>query len=842
MSQSNTAITLTVAILAGILGYGIGNYKSMHDGFATSENVSLQVRQLSVDSATLPIADTPIKGALSADMTIVAFMDFSSPATATLYRAIFDKAFRVHGDRVAVSYRAFPLEKNAESLFRAQAAAAAHKQNKFWEMADELVKLQGRPFDKNTALDIAKKLNLNMAQFNDDFDSREVREAIRRDIKLGEALNVTGVPAIFINTKPVRFAKNLSEDELMGALNAEAGRIDRLKSDPGYNYYVSSLINQQVSDKGMHDALGRPAKGTRNPLVTIVEYSDYQCPFCSRAEPTIRQLLEKYPDTVRVVFSHNPLPFHKDAKLAAQAAYAADLQGKFWEMHDILFKNQKALTEDNLVKYAKDLELNVDKFKADLKAKSTVDAIDKNLADANERGISGTPNFLINGEPLTGAQPLPKFVEAVDKALAKARDVQAKTGLTGEALYDEIMKSAPKPKPKAAPEPETKTFVDINGAPTMGDPNAPITIVEFTDFECPFCQKGYNTLNELLKNNPGKVKIVFKHNPLSFHKHADAAHRAAEAASLQGKFWEMYKQLFEHQKNLEQSDLEKYAAEIGLNIDKFKADMESDVVKSRIKADLSQGESVKVQGTPHFFMNGTRISGAQPIAKFQSILDEELKIADKYIKRGVPADNLYKTIIAEESAKMAKKVARPSDARPPVPGKPIVMNQGASMAKGPEDAPVVIYQFSEFQCPFCSRVEPSITQLLEAYPGKIRLVFKNFPLAFHADAPLASEAALAAGEQGKFWEMHEVLFKNQKNLKREALTEYAKQVGLDLDKFNAALDSHKFEEQVKKEIAEGQAAGVSGTPSFVINGKLVVGAQPFDTFKTEVEAALAAKK
>jgi protein-disulfide isomerase len=123
----------------------------------------------------------------------------------------------------------------------------------------------------------------------------------------------------------------------------------------------------------------------------------------------------------------------------------------------------------------------------------------------------------------------------------------------------------------------------------------------------------------------------------------------------------------------------------------------------------------------------------------------------------------------------------------------------------------------------------------------VAIVFKQFPLAFHNNAQGAAEAALAAKEQGKFWEMHDKMFENAQALDRAALEGYAKGLGLNVDKFKAALDSGKYKAQVQKETAEGSSAGVQGTPSFVINGRLVVGAQPFDEFKKLIDAELAKK-
>ncbi len=844
MSNSNIAVTTTIAALAAALGFGLGGIVNQHDVSTSSPDVSAQYANLNIDSNILPIANSPVKGGVNANATVVIFGDFTTPATQYVLREGLDDLFKAHGDKVAVVYKSYPLRaKNAkdgepESMIRAKAAVAAQNFGKFWEYADKMVaNRDDKAFDENAAVRIALDLNINAKAFLEAMNSDDTKKKIEADALLAKKLGVKAAPAIFINGKALEFKGNVTKDALLQAVSDEVARIDNL---PNRNYIISTMIasNSQGAGAASTDALGRPARGAKNAIVTIVEYSDYQCPFCGRVEPTLAEVLKNYPDTVRIVFNHNPLAMHKDAKLAHQAAHAAGLQGKFWEMHDTLFKNQKNLKEDDLIKYAKDLSLDLNKFRTDLKSPETVAAIDKALKIGEDNDIKGTPNFSINGMPLKGAVPYEQFKAKIDEALENARKVQKETGLDGEKLYNELVK-------RNAPKPPARKMVEFSGAPALGPEDAPITLIEFTDFQCPYCKRANDTVHELMKNNPGKIRLIFKHNPLPFHDKAEGAHRAAEAAALQGKFWEMYDLLFANNKNLDQADLEKYAAQIGLDIEKFKADMESDSVKNRVKADLSQGASVGVQGTPHFFMNGTVISGAQPIESFQRSLNNELAIADKYIKRGVAADALYKTIYLEESKNNPPSVARPMrDVRPPVaqiPAEPIVLTQGKSYAKGPENAPVVIYQFSEFQCPFCAKVEPTIKQVEEAYGDKVRIIFKNRPLSFHADAKLASEAALAAGAQGKFWEMHEILFANQKSLKREALIEYATQLGLDVAKFTADLDNHTYAAQVEAEIADAEKAGASGTPTFVINGKKFVGAQPFDKFKEQIDAALAAK-
>jgi protein-disulfide isomerase len=128
-------------------------------------------------------------------------------------------------------------------------------------------------------------------------------------------------------------------------------------------------------------------------------------------------------------------------------------------------------------------------------------------------------------------------------------------------------------------------------------------------------------------------------------------------------------------------------------------------------------------------------------------------------------------------------------------------------------------EFSDFECPFCSLAEKQVDILMAAYPKDVKLIYKQFPLSMHPHAELAAEASLAAREQGKFWEMYEVLFKNYRQLSRNSIVAMAKALGLDMDKFNADLDSGKYKAVVAKDLADGEAAGVYGTPSFYINGK-----------------------
>ena len=160
-------------------------------------------------------------------------------------------------------------------------------------------------------------------------------------------------------------------------------------------------------------------------------------------------------------------------------------------------------------------------------------------------------------------------------------------------------------------------------------------------------------------------------------------------------------------------------------------------------------------------------------------------------------------------------------------------------AKGPEDAPVTIVEFSDFECPYCSRVNPSLQQVIDTYGDKVRLVFRQFPLNIHANAQKAAEASLCADEQGKFWEMHDLMFKEQRSLGADQLKEKAARLGLDAAAFNECLDSSRHADAVAADLEAGSRVGVTGTPALFINGRFLSGAQPFNEIAKVIDEELA---
>lgn len=198
-------------------------------------------------------------------------------------------------------------------------------------------------------------------------------------------------------------------------------------------------------------------------------------------------------------------------------------------------------------------------------------------------------------------------------------------------------------------------------------------------------------------------------------------------------------------------------------------------------------------------------------------------------------DELKKDIAAKPAAPAAAQ-------RPQVdPNKVYEIPVASSAVRGPKDAPVTITMFSDFQCPFCAQSTPIVDEVMKAYPNDVNFVMKQFPLRqIHPNADPAARAAIAARKQGKFWEMHDELYKNGRNLTPETMKGLAEKIGLDVKKWEADMNSDETKKEVDADLALGSKSDVRGTPSFFVNGKIAQ-TRSVDGFKTQVDNELKAK-
>lgn len=381
-----------------------------------------------------------------------------------------------------------------------------------------------------------------------------------------------------------------------------------------------------------------------------------------------------------------------------------------------------------------------------------------------------------------------------------------------------------KPMQKQAPLIRVANFTveDLAGKPSQGPEQAPITLVEFSDFHCPYCQKSKPIIEALIQNNPGKIRRIWWHYPLPMHEQAPRVHAASECALAQGKFWEFHDAVFQ---NIDQSKQEtgvfEIAKKVGLNEASFKQCLEDPKTKEKVDTIVNRGRMYGVQGTPSTFLNGREVGGARPVENFQAVVDY---LMDP-VKYSAPAF-LY---------------PQPETAQEPEPIKPIQFSAEDLKGRpsmGPEDAAVTLVEFSDFHCPFCARLSPTLDQLVKNHEGRIRRVWWHSPLPMHPNASQAHAASECANEQGKFWEYHSLIFQDISKSQDDAgLLSLAEKLGLNQEQFKSCLGSETVKTLIQESVKKAQSFGVDGTPSSYINGKPVVGAQPLESFEKAVQEA-----
>lgn len=218
--------------------------------------------------------------------------------------------------------------------------------------------------------------------------------------------------------------------------------------------------------------------------------------------------------------------------------------------------------------------------------------------------------------------------QAIDRASDRLGQVTLEmTDLAGDAgkAAAAAADTAPQARRPRRPDPERRYDVEVGRSPARGNEDAAVTIVEWSDFQCPFCSRVWPTLARIEKDYGDQVRIVFKHMPLPMHTKAPAAHAAAEAAHRQGRFWEMHDRIFASQSRLDPQQYLVWAEEIGLDVDRFQRDVAAADTRGAVDADVRQAAELGVTGTPSFFINGRFLSGAQPYESFKRLIDEELR-------------------------------------------------------------------------------------------------------------------------------------------------------------------------------------------------------------------------
>lgn len=386
-----------------------------------------------------------------------------------------------------------------------------------------------------------------------------------------------------------------------------------------------------------------PTLGPATAAVTVVMFSDFECPFCVQGLETLKTLRDVYPDDVRIAYKALPMDRHPNALLAAMAARSAQSQGKFWEFHDLLFSGRR-LDPSVILSYAQHVELDMSTLVRDLDTLEYGPEVRRDARQARRLGISATPTFFINGRVISGAKPLAEFDRVIGEELRYADNLRS-AGVPDNQLYAETLRGGFEEvqyaKGRRGLDPDGVYAVPLGDSPSKGPEHAPITIVSFGDFACPFCAKGNATMERIEAHYGDKIRVVHKHKPLPFHRQADPAARAGVAAQTQGKFWEFHDALYAFGPKFGPEDLRTIAKQIGLDMQAFDAEMSAQPAADRVEADLALSMALGVNGTPAYFINGRPMEGAYPEIHVRLLVEEELERVEIARKQGIAPADLY---------------------------------------------------------------------------------------------------------------------------------------------------------------------------------------------------------
>jgi protein-disulfide isomerase len=376
------------------------------------------------------------------------------------------------------------------------------------------------------------------------------------------------------------------------------------------------------------------------------------------------------------------------------------------------------------------------------------------------------------------------------------------------------------------------TAFALHGTAFRGDPGkAAVALIVFTDFECAFCGRLVPTLAEIEKQFGEKVVIALRHFPLDFHKDAIHAHRGALAAHEQGKFWQFHDAVFEAQDELNPQAMRGLAARLDLDLNKYDAFLKSEEVNTVMAVDKIVAKGAKVEGTPTMLLNGRKLVGALPMATLRPLIEGEISRVEARAKeKGVPVyqarSEVSQTNFLRSQGEDDGSIERLHQ----------VTTDGVAL-KGAKDPKVVIMIFSDFECPFCSRLDPIISRAMEEYPD-LAVGFRHYPLDIHQQARMAAQSTVFAGNFGKFWEMHDILFKNQNDLTLDGLVRHGTAIGLDGKLLRAALEKGTHAKQVDSDLSLGNLIGVQSTPTVAINGRLLDSVKDYAEYRALIDKAI----
>jgi len=474
----------------------------------------------------------------------------------------------------------------------------------------------------------------------------------------------------------------------------------------------------------------------------VVQFSAFDCPESAKISSHLEKLQENDRFSLQVIFKH--LPRNPAALQIHEASLAAGAQGKFWQMHERLFKRPEA-NYTELLEIAKSLDLDVPRLQTDLDERHFRQSVLRDLAEAKGFGITKSPTLFVNGRKLEGIDQVRAFVNALINPTP--------FGLDPEKTYQ----------------------FDLTGSPSRGPADAPITIVEFSDFRCGFCGPNSRNLSKIELAYPGKVRRVFKHFPLKSDALARLPQLGAVAAEKQDKFWEMRESLM-NRPLVDQDDLLARARSIGLDLNRFQEDLLTG--SQAIDRDLGAANAIGIRRAPTTFINGKPFGGRQSFRALQKELNHILDITT------------------------------------PEALTPLVKTP----AQGPDNANITLEFYCDYSQPQSHKLSKILNTFLAETREDVRVEFRPYTVSEKPSDLALNEIAFAAAAQRKFKQWQKVALPPSGPVGQAQLRELLEEIDVDLDSVSDDLADRIHRPLIESNAEEARNLGLKGESALVMNG------------------------
>ncbi len=610
-----------------------------------NENRDITSVQETVKRYKILPGSSPVRGNDDAVVTITVFSDFECPYCQKAAKEI-EMLQRKNEGHIRVVFKNFPIERHRYALLAAKAGIAAQNQNAFWQMHDILFE-KSKEITLENIFKWAENLKLDLEKFKMDLNSEETLNRLRKDKEEALRFGLKGTPYVFVNGI-------ITNGLIEPTVKKELINAEKLKNQGINNIFeelMKNALNQyEKIETGINtpkipkDILKIPLAGSLvygniDAPITLIAFVDFEGKLSETFFKTAEDINKAYGNDIRFYVVSHPLSYHKKGADVSKLFYAANNLDKNREIYELIYREQSNwINSDNpvdfLLKKAETTGIDIEKFKEAVNDPATLKTIAKDDEISSKLHIRTAPAIFINGRFVPGAMPFETFRNVIKEELERAEPFIEK-GLKGDELYMELIKNG-KPSlvyKKNIPDENRLAKIAMHGDEAcIGNKNAPITIVEFSELQCPYCKRASSIVNSAVEQYKDKVRLCFKHRPLASHVNAKQVSLyliAVKKIYGDTKFFEMLDLLFKNQNDWsKQSDEElfrKYFVQNGMDWNKIKEFSTSKTAEEILQKDTVEASKVGVRGVPVFFINGLKITGARPKVVFTNVIDKFLE-------------------------------------------------------------------------------------------------------------------------------------------------------------------------------------------------------------------------